>query len=151
MFQANLDSAQDEHLYQGRRASLPLDIVIIGCGLGGLSSAYCLAQAGHKVTILESAPAIADVGAGIQASPNVSRLLIRWGLRERLDELGVKPQNISIRRCELCLECVFRYLLNSLSPGENDEVVGWTAFGDTMLKEYGAPYYHIHVKSVSLM
>jgi salicylate hydroxylase len=74
--------------------------------LGGLSAAYCLAQAGHKVTILESAPAIADVGAGIQASPNVSRLLIRWGLRERLEELGVKPNNLSIRRCESCQECV---------------------------------------------
>jgi len=122
------DSAHDEpgHLYNGRRASLPLHIVIIGCGLGGLSAAYCLAQAGHKVTILESASAIADVGAGIQASPNVSRLLIRWGLRERLEELGVKPQNLSIRRWE------------------NDEVVGWTPFGDTIDKAYGAPYYHIH-------
>jgi 2-polyprenyl-6-methoxyphenol hydroxylase-like FAD-dependent oxidoreductase len=88
-------------LYKGRRASCPLDIVIVGCGLGGLAAAYCLAQAGHKVTILEAAPAIGDVGAGIQASPNVSRLLKRWGLGPYLEDLGVKPQNLSIRRCEL--------------------------------------------------
>ncbi|KAG1744612.1 uncharacterized protein EDB91DRAFT_1236537 [Suillus paluster] len=92
----------------------------------GLSAAYCLAQAGHKVTILEAALAIGDVGAGIQASPNVSRLLIRWGLRPRLEELGVKPEALSIRRWT------------------NNEVVGWTEFGDAMDKAYGAPYYHIH-------
>lgn len=86
--------------------------------MGGLSAAFCLAQAGHNVTILESASAIADVGAGIQASPNVSRLLIRWGLRERLEELGVKPQALSIRRCELRLGRVSRYLLDLISREE---------------------------------
>jgi salicylate hydroxylase len=86
--------------------------------LGGLSAAYCLAQGGHKVTILESAAAIADVGAGIQASPNVSRLLLRWGLRKRLEELGVKPQALSIRRCESRPQHVLVQLIDPISRDE---------------------------------
>jgi salicylate hydroxylase len=92
---------QPDHLYKGRRASLPLNIVVIGCGLGGLAAAYCLAQAGHNITILEAASAIGEAGAGVQASPNVSRLLIRWGLGPSLEELGVKIQALSFKRCEL--------------------------------------------------
>ncbi|KAG1733518.1 hypothetical protein EDB19DRAFT_1911504 [Suillus lakei] len=117
---------QPDHLYKGRRASLPLNIVVIGCGLGGLAAAYCLAQAGHNITILEAASAIGEVGAGVQASPNVSRLLMRWGLGPRLEELAVKIQALSFRRWT------------------NDEVVGWTPFGDVIDKEYGAPFYLLH-------
>ncbi|KAG1873092.1 hypothetical protein F4604DRAFT_1925582 [Suillus subluteus] len=117
---------QPDHLYKGRRASLPLNIVVIGCGLGGLAAAYCLAQAGHNITILEAAPAIGEVGAGVQASPNVSRLLMRWGLGPRLEELGVKIQAMSLKRWS------------------NDEVIGWTPLGDVVEKEYGAPFYLLH-------
>ncbi|KAG2339962.1 hypothetical protein BDR05DRAFT_834810, partial [Suillus weaverae] len=69
-----------------------LDIVVIGCDLGGLTTAYCLTQAGHNVTILEAVPAIGEVGTGIQASPNVLCLLMCWGLGPCIKELGVKPQ-----------------------------------------------------------
>ncbi|KAG1796649.1 uncharacterized protein HD556DRAFT_1359125 [Suillus plorans] len=117
---------QPDHLYKGRRASLPLNIVVIGCGLGGLAAAYCLAQAGHNITILEAASAIGEVGAGVQASPNVSRLLMRWGLGPRLEELGVKIQALSFKRWD------------------NDEVVGWTPLGDVIDKEYGSPFYLLH-------
>ncbi|KAG2145711.1 hypothetical protein BD769DRAFT_1660826 [Suillus cothurnatus] len=117
---------QPDHLYKGRRASLPLNIVVIGCGLGGLAASYCLAQAGHTITILEAASAIGEVGAGVQASPNVSRLLMRWGLGPRLEELGVKIQAISLKRWT------------------NDEVVGWTSLGDVIEKEYGSPFYLLH-------
>ncbi|KAG2052590.1 FAD/NAD(P)-binding domain-containing protein [Suillus hirtellus] len=119
-------STQPDHLYKGRRASLPLNIVVIGCGLGGLAAAYCLAQAGHNITILEAASAIGDVGAGIQSSPNVSRLLMRWGLGPQLQEIGVKIQALSLKRWS------------------NDEVVGWTPLGDLIDKEYGFPFYLLH-------
>jgi salicylate hydroxylase len=94
--------------------------------LGGLGAAYCLAQAGHRVTIVEAAPAIGEVGAGIQVSPNSSRLLRRWGLGQLLENIAVRPEGISLRRYD------------------TGEVVGYTQWGENMDRDYGAPYYHIH-------
>ncbi|KAI0925362.1 hypothetical protein AcV7_005629 [Taiwanofungus camphoratus] len=108
-----------------RKAPLQLHILIVGCGLGGLAAAHCLAQAGHKITLFESAPAIGEVGAGIQVSPNVTRLLIRWGLGEALAQIAVKPEAIVLRR---------------YSDGER---VGYTRWAEKM-DAFGAPYYHIH-------
>lgn len=68
-----LPSLQSTPLYGGRKASLCLDIIIVGCGLGGLTAAYCLGQAGHNVTVVEAASTLGEVGAGIQISPNVTR------------------------------------------------------------------------------
>jgi len=96
--QASAPAPSLAHL-QGRRASLPIHIVVVGCGLSGLSAACCLAKAGHSVTILESASAIGEIGAGIQISPNVTRLLIRWGLGDRLKQVAVKPVALTFRRC----------------------------------------------------
>lgn len=92
-------SQSNPDLFQGRRTSFPIHIVVIGCGLGGLSAAYCLAEAGHTVTILESALEIGEIGAGIQVSPNVTRLLIRWGLGDKLKQVAVKPEALTFRRC----------------------------------------------------
>jgi len=137
---------QVDELYHGRRASLSLDITVVGCGIGGLTAAYCLARAGHKVTILEAASAIGDIGAGIQVTPNLTRLLIRWGLGERLKEVSVKPEALSFRRCTL-LEPFLRIPSSPLCfVGCTGEIVAWTKWGDTMEEAYGAPYYHIHVE-----
>jgi salicylate hydroxylase len=39
-------------------------MIVIGCGLAGLTASIALAKAGHKITIIESAPSIEYVGAG---------------------------------------------------------------------------------------
>jgi salicylate hydroxylase len=59
-----------------------------------------MGQAGHKVTVLESASAISEIGAGIQMGPNLTRLLLRWGLGEKLKMVAVVPEAITFRRCE---------------------------------------------------
>ena len=87
-------------LYDGRKASLSLSVIVVGCGLGGLAAAHALVQAGHRVTIIESAPAIGEIGAGIQVTPNLSRILIKWGLGEQLKKVAVMPEAIALRRCE---------------------------------------------------
>ena len=117
-------SEHDRNL--SRKASLTLNIIVVGCGLGGLGAAFCLTQAGHRVTIIESSPTIGEVGAGIQVSPNSSRLLRRWGLGEHLEEIAVKPEGIAFRRYN------------------TGELVGFTKWGEVMERDYGAPYYHIH-------
>lgn len=98
---------------------------MVGCGLGGLATAYAISQAGHRVTVLESAKQLSEVGAGIQVSPNFSRLLIRWGLGPALQTVSCVPGGVNFRRW---------------SSGER---LGRTD-ARTMEPGFGAPYYHIH-------
>jgi hypothetical protein len=57
-----------------------LHIGICGAGIGGLAAAIAMAKAGAKVTVLEAAPELGEIGAGIQMTPNVARLLVDWGV-----------------------------------------------------------------------
>ena len=75
-----------------------MKIAIIGGGIGGLSAALHLLKAGLEVDVYEQAAAIGEIGAGIQISPNASRLLIRLGLKPALDARGVRPLAVNQRR-----------------------------------------------------
>jgi salicylate hydroxylase len=55
-------------------------ITVIGGGIGGLAAALAAARQGAQVTVLEQAPEIAEVGAGIQISPNGWAVLKALGL-----------------------------------------------------------------------
>src|SRR5215469_16195981 len=73
-------------------------IAVIGGGIGGLSAALQLLKAGLDVHVYEQAPQIGEVGAGIQISPNASRLLLRLGLKAAMDEVGIQPRAVHQRR-----------------------------------------------------
>ena len=56
------------------------NVIVAGAGIGGLSAALLLAQSGFRVTLLEQAGQLSEAGAGIQLSPNATRILIALGL-----------------------------------------------------------------------
>ena len=68
-----------------------VSVGVVGGGIGGLTAALSLLHAGFDVHVYEQAAALGEVGAGIQISPNASRLLHRLGLADELARVGVKP------------------------------------------------------------
>jgi salicylate hydroxylase len=79
-------------------ASAALTIAIIGGGLGGLSAAVGLHQAGFEVEVYEQAPELTQIGGGINMGPNAARVLRRLGLGPGLDREGVRPLGTHQRR-----------------------------------------------------
>lgn len=104
----------------------PLRVLIIGGGIGGSAAALAMLRAGHKVSIFEQVKAKSEVGAGIQISPNASRLLHRYGLSARLDEVAVRPQAVEARRWD------------------DGKILSSSPLGDTVETAFGAPHYHVH-------
>ncbi|KAH6897959.1 hypothetical protein BKA70DRAFT_746197 [Coprinopsis sp. MPI-PUGE-AT-0042] len=106
------------------RAPCPLDIVVVGAGLGGLATAFLLGKAGHKVTILEGSSKLREVGAGLMITPNIMRLFDRWGVGDKFREVGVTPTSFSLRRYK------------------DGEVISWRELREE--KEYGASSCGVH-------
>ena len=65
-------------------SQVPLDIIIVGSGLAGLTTALCLSSKGHGVTVLERSSQLQRGGADIQLAANAAKLLDRLGLMPSL-------------------------------------------------------------------
>ena len=75
-----------------QRVAFPaLRIAIVGGGIGGLTAALSLCRAGLEVDVYEQAPALTQIGGGINIGPNAVRILRRLGLAAGLDREGVRP------------------------------------------------------------
>ncbi len=73
------------------------NFLIAGAGIAGLSAAIALARSGHEATVLEQAPLLSEVGAGIQLGPNAMRILMDWGLGEAILDVGCEPTHLIVR------------------------------------------------------
>ncbi|MCW9044151.1 MAG: FAD-dependent monooxygenase [Pseudopelagicola sp.] len=72
-------------------------ITIVGAGIGGLTAAIALSQRGAKVTVLEQADAIREVGAGIQVSPNGFAVLRALGLGDAFRAIATRGTAVELR------------------------------------------------------
>jgi salicylate hydroxylase len=101
-------------------------IFVAGAGIGGLTAALALAAQGFRVVILEKAERLEEAGAGLQLSPNASRVLIDLGLKPRLAARAVIPDAVSIMSARLGRE------------------IARLPLGEAASARAGAPYWVVH-------
>ena len=73
-----------------------LNIAIIGAGIGGLAVARACALRGARVTVHEQAHEIAEVGAGLQVTPNGFAVLRALGLGDAVRQLGAQANTVAL-------------------------------------------------------
>jgi 2-polyprenyl-6-methoxyphenol hydroxylase-like FAD-dependent oxidoreductase len=66
-----------------------LPILIIGAGIGGLSTALALQQAGFTVRVFERTKQVREVGAGLTLWPNAVRVLLDLGQTDLVQRLAL--------------------------------------------------------------
>ena len=101
-------------------------VLIAGAGIGGLTAAACLLQAGIDVEVYEQAPALAEVGAGIQISANAGRVYRHLGLMDAVRAAGAVP-------------ALYRFRMF-----DTGEVLQTIPLGAGYEARHGVPYVTIH-------
>ena len=101
-------------------------VLIAGGGIGGLAAALAAFRMGHEVEVYEQAAELKEVGAGLQLSPNGTRVAFALGVGEALKALSCEAEGKEIR------------IWNS---GET-----WKLFdlGKVAIERYGFPYLTVY-------
>ena len=97
-------------------------VLVVGGGIGGLATALACGARGLPVQLIEKKAALSEVGAGIQLSPNVVRLLEGWGLRSGLDAVACFPPLLQVR------------------SAQSAALLGQLSLGARAVRRYGARY-----------
>jgi salicylate hydroxylase len=101
-------------------------VVVVGGGIGGLVTTFALLKQGMDVDIYEQSMQLGEVGAGIQISPNGTRVLLALGLEEALRRIAVSPLRKEIRHWR------------------TGKTWNWYNLGTASDQRYGAPHVLLH-------
>jgi salicylate hydroxylase len=109
-----------------------LPVIVAGGGIGGLAAALALVRQGFKVTVLEQAPEIGEIGAGIQLGPNAFHAF---------DALGVGDK---ARGRAVYTDCMVMH------DAIDESLVGRIDTDEAFRQRFGNPYAVIHRADVHL-
>ena len=101
-------------------------VAVIGGGIGGLAAALALARRGARVQVLERAPALTEVGAGLQIAPNGVAVLAALGLLDAAAPLASVAEAVELR------------------DYRRGRLVARVPLGQDAEARYGRPYWQIH-------
>ena len=101
-------------------------ILVIGGGIGGLTTALALLQRGLDAVVYEQAPVLREVGAGVQIGSNGTRVLFALGLEEALRRVQVVPPRRQLRHWR------------------TGETWDWLALGAASVQRFGTPHILMH-------
>jgi 3-hydroxybenzoate 6-monooxygenase len=101
-------------------------IIIAGGGIGGLAAALGLAQKGFEVTVLERAPVLGEIGAGIQLGPNAFHAFDYLGVGDAARAMAIYVDKLR--------------LMDAMTA----EDVCSIDLGERFRKRFGNPYGVIH-------
>ena len=103
-----------------------LPVLIAGGGIGGLASALALTRQGFKVKVLEQAPELGEIGAGIQLGPNAFHAFDALGVGEKTRSRAVYTD----------------YMV--MHDAIDEYQVGMIPTGEAFRQRFGNPYAVIH-------
>jgi salicylate hydroxylase len=101
-------------------------VIVVGGGIGGLVTTLALLKHGMDVDVYEQSAQLGEVGAGIQISPNGTRVLLALGLEEALRRIAVSPLRKEIRHWR------------------TGKTWNWYNLGAASDERYGAPHVLLH-------